>query len=199
MSCCIACLADSERQLKHGIWKLFSLMNQTLHTSYLSLYANTMPVTQWENLLWVIHYGRLICFLFYSFYLGQIINVLNVKAEEEQCHVHSFGETGNPTMEGRIQDELRCCLQWWPTSRRTNLQKQKLALLFVVQSLSRVWLFETPRTAACQTSLSFTISWSLSKLTSNDSVMPYNHLILCHPLFLLPSIFPSIRALGILY
>ena len=83
MSCCIACLADSERQLKHGIWKLFSLMNQTLHMSYLSLYANTMPVTQWENLLWVIHYGRLICFLFQSFYLGQIINVLNVKAEEE--------------------------------------------------------------------------------------------------------------------
>ena len=102
-------------------------------------------------------------------------------------------------MEGRIQDELRCCLQWWPTSRRANLQKHKLALLFVVQSLSRVWLFETPRTVARQTSLSFTISWSLSKLTSNDSVMPYNHLILCHPLFLLPSIFPSIRVLGVLY
>ena len=50
----------------------------------------------------------------------------------------------------------------------------------------------TPWTAACQTSLSFTISWSLLKLTSIDSVRPSNHLILCHPLLLLPSIFPCI-------
>ena len=52
----------------------------------------------------------------------------------------------------------------------------------------------TPWTVARQASLSFTISWSLFKLTSIESVMPSNHLILCHPLFLLPSIFPSIRA-----
>ena len=51
----------------------------------------------------------------------------------------------------------------------------------------------TPWTAACQASLSFTISQSLPKLTSIESVMPSNHLILCRPLFLLPSIFPSIR------
>ena len=51
----------------------------------------------------------------------------------------------------------------------------------------------TPWTAACQTSLSFTISWSLLKLMSIKSVMPSNHLILCCPLFLLLSIFPSIR------
>ena len=50
-----------------------------------------------------------------------------------------------------------------------------------------------PRTAAHQASLSFTISWSLSKLTSNESVIPYNHLILCCPLFLLPSTFSRIR------
>ena len=50
-----------------------------------------------------------------------------------------------------------------------------------------------PRTAAHQTSLSFTISWSLLKLISIESVMSSNHLILCHPLHLLPSIFPSIR------
>ena len=50
-----------------------------------------------------------------------------------------------------------------------------------------------PWTAARQASLSFTISWSLIKLMSIESVMPSNHLILCHPLFLLPSIFPSIR------
>ena len=51
----------------------------------------------------------------------------------------------------------------------------------------------TPWTAACQASLSFTISWSLLKLMSTESVMPSNHLIFCHPLLLLPSIFPSIR------
>ena len=59
-------------------------------------------------------------------------------------------------------------------------------------SLSRVWLCKTPRTAACQASLSVTNSQSLLKLMSIESVMPSNHLILCHPL-LLPSVFPSIR------
>ena len=63
----------------------------------------------------------------------------------------------------------------------------------VVQWLSLVWLFVAPGTAACQAFLSFTISWSLLKLMSIESVMPSNHLILCHPLLLLPSIFPSIR------
>ena len=62
-----------------------------------------------------------------------------------------------------------------------------------VQSLNHVWLFATPRTTACQASLSITNSWSLPKLTSIESVMPSNHLILCRPLLLLPSIFPSIR------
>ena len=50
-----------------------------------------------------------------------------------------------------------------------------------------------PRTAACHASLSMTNSWTLLKLVSIESVMPSNHLILCHPLLLLPSIFPSIR------
>ena len=58
---------------------------------------------------------------------------------------------------------------------------------------SVVRLFATPWTAACQASLSFTISRSLLKLISIESVMPSNHLILCRPLLLLPSIFPSIR------
>ena len=62
-----------------------------------------------------------------------------------------------------------------------------------VQSLSRVWLFATPWTAACQASLSITNSQSLPKSMSIESVMPSNHLILCCPLLLLPSIFPSIR------
>ena len=54
-------------------------------------------------------------------------------------------------------------------------------------------LFATARTAARQASLSFTISWSLLKLMSTELVMPSNHLLLCHPLLLLPSIFPRIR------
>ena len=62
-----------------------------------------------------------------------------------------------------------------------------------VQSLSCVQLFATPWTAAHQASLSITNSWSLLKLMSIESVIPSNHLILCHPLLLLPSIFPSIR------
>ena len=62
-----------------------------------------------------------------------------------------------------------------------------------VQSLSRVWLLATPWTAARQATLSITNSRSLLKLMSIESVMPSNHLILCRPLLLLPSIFPSIR------
>ena len=64
---------------------------------------------------------------------------------------------------------------------------------FVVQSLSRDQLFVTPCTAARQASLCFTISWSLLKYMSIESVMPSNHLILCCPLRLLLSIFRSIR------
>ena len=62
-----------------------------------------------------------------------------------------------------------------------------------VQSLSHVQLFAIPWTAACQASLSITKSQSLFKFISIESVMPYNHFILCHRLLLLPSIFPSIR------
>ena len=62
-----------------------------------------------------------------------------------------------------------------------------------VQSLSRVWLFATPWTAAWQASLSITNSWSVPKLMSIESVIQSNHFILCRPLLLLPSIFPSIR------
>ena len=62
-----------------------------------------------------------------------------------------------------------------------------------VQLLSCVRLFATPWTTACQASLSITNSWSPPKPISIESVMPSNHLILCYPLLLLPSIFPSIR------
>ena len=74
------------------------------------------------------------------------------------------------------------------------LPKSSLSCYFSsVPLLSRVWLFATPWIAARQASLSITNSRSLLKLMPIESVMPSNHLILCHPLLLLPSIFPSIR------
>ena len=66
----------------------------------------------------------------------------------------------------------------------------------LVQLLHHVWLFATPWTAARLTSLSFIISQSLLKVVSIKSVMPSNHLILCHPFLLLPSIFPSTRVVS---
>ena len=68
----------------------------------------------------------------------------------------------------------------------------KCYIFIVVQLLSRVQLFATPWTEACQASLYFTISQNFLKLMS-IGLMPSNHLILCHSLILLPSIFPSIR------
>ena len=72
-------------------------------------------------------------------------------------------------------------------------QRRPNTAISSVQSLSRVRLFATPWTAARQASLSITNCQSLLRLMSLESVMPSNHLILCHPLLFLPSIFPSIR------
>ena len=66
-------------------------------------------------------------------------------------------------------------------------------LFLVAHLLSHIWFFATPWTAACQASLSFTISWSLLKLMSVELMMQSNHLIPCQPLLLLPSIFLSMR------
>ena len=67
------------------------------------------------------------------------------------------------------------------------------SLKWFLFSQSHVWLFENPWAEENEVSLSFTISWSLLKFISIVSMMPSNHLILCHPYLLLPSIFPSIR------
>ena len=75
----------------------------------------------------------------------------------------------------------------------TNWATREAVQFSSVQSLSRVWLFATPWTTALQASLFITNSWSLLKLMPIESVMPSNHLILCCPLLLLPSIFRSIR------
>ena len=79
----------------------------------------------------------------------------------------------------------------WSTCLHVRVKITSLYQFSSVHSLSRVWLFATPWTAACQASLSITNSWSLLKLMSIESVMPSNHLILCCPL--LPSIFPRIK------
>ena len=81
-------------------------------------------------------------------------------------------------------------------SLKLNIKKTKIMAsgpISSVQSLSHVWLFATPCTAACQASLSISNSQSSPKLMSIESVMPSSHLILCRPLLLLPSIFPSTR------
>ena len=79
------------------------------------------------------------------------------------------------------------------TYPRKESEKEFVVFVVVVESLSLVQLFATPWTAACQAPLSLTVSRSLVRLMSIESVMPSNHLILCHPPFLLPSVFPSIK------
>ena len=95
---------------------------------------------------------------------------------------------------------LQWCAQninFWTENFISKVKRQagrkRRQILSSVQSLSRVWLFATPWTAACRASLSITNSRSLLKLMSIESVMPLSHLILCCPLLLLPSIIPSIR------
>ena len=83
-------------------------------------------------------------------------------------------------------------LVWWIILMGLLISIQLFCICFLFSSV-HVWLFVTPWTAAHQASLSITNSQSLLKLMSIESVMPSNHLILCHPLLLLPSIFPSIR------
>ena len=85
---------------------------------------------------------------------------------------------------------LLCPWTYYLTS--LNFSFMSLKCVVIVQLLSHAWLFATLWTAAHQASLSFTISWSF-KFMSLEVVMPSNHLILCHPLLLLPSIFPSVR------
>ena len=79
----------------------------------------------------------------------------------------------------------------FPSSGPSRWSYSLWAVVIDVQSLIRVWLFATSWTVAHQASLSFIITQSLSKFMSTESMMPSNHLIFCHPLLLLPSIFPS--------
>ena len=98
----------------------------------------------------------------------------------------------SPTYPGSSEN-LSSGLEILRNSNKQNIILNSSVQFISVQSLSHVWLFATPGTAAHQASLSITNSQSLPKLMSIESVMPSNHLILCYPLLLLPSIFPSIR------
>ena len=95
---------------------------------------------------------------------------------------------GMGVLQGQCEDE-RC----EGTGCGVRLEGASSHFFVVVQSLSHVRHFETPWAAAHQASLSFTIFRSLLKLMSIESAMPTNHLILCSPFLLLPSVFPSIR------
>ena len=115
------------------------------------------------------------------------------KPNHETCFIliilligfYPFGpQTGN-------SDAYRCHTD--KEKRETSSVGQMEKGFSSVQSLSRVQLSATSWITAHQASLSITKSWSLLKLMSIESVMPSNHLILCHPLLFLPSIFPSIR------
>ena len=122
-------------------------------------------------------------------YLNCITNnhLLNSTENSAQCQVAAWvgGEFGGEWIHGHV------CLSPFPV--HLKLLQHCLWAISSVQSLSRVRLVATPWTAACQASLFITNSQSLLKRMSIVSVMPSNHLILCRPLLLPPSIFPSFR------
>jgi len=144
--------------------------------------------------------GLLKAFCFLSFEVSFIPFFINVPCWMSKEELSPSLRSGNTTILFH-HDYKASLLQQagWPQSDsleiameiRTHAFKDLIAV--VIQSLSHVRFFATPWAAARQASLSFTISWSLLKLLSIESVMPSNHLILCRPLLLPPSIFPSIR------
>ena len=102
-------------------------------------------------------------------------------------NLHSYHFYSVLSLEFHMKEEIICMLFW---IRHLNAIFTDVV---IVQSLSPVWPFAIPLTAACLASLSFTISQSLLKLMSITSVMPSKHITLCHPLLFLSSIFPRIR------
>ena len=115
--------------------------------------------------------------LYLSLWKFMLISVIDIKLK---CSAHSVG----------MKIFLASCEQ---EAKSCFVSKMAYYVVICIQSLGHVWLFATPWTAAHQAFLSITISWSLLRLMYIVLVMPINHLVLCHPLFLLPSIFPSTR------
>jgi len=119
-----------------------------------------------------------------------ILKVKRMQGWWSLLYLHIIHQYGPQTSQALKNDKLQ---HNQSSSNPVAATIVSLVFVAVVQSLSRVWLFVTLWTAARQASLSITNSQSLPKLRSIESVMPSNHLILCHPLLLLPSNFPSIR------
>ena len=92
-----------------------------------------------------------------------------------------------------LQSELFITLSFTPLGEAGRVNLALGTVVVVFHSLSCVRLFASPWTAAHQASWSFSVSWSLLRFMSIESVMPSSHPILCHPLLLLPSVFSSIR------
>ena len=128
-----------------------------------------------------------------------IFNVLNPNTEENSHSLFRGMKNGTATLEDRLAEssishKTKCS----STMQFSNLTYKHFpswfeSVVVTFHLLRCVWLFATPWTAACQASLFFTISQSLLKFMATESVMLSNHLILCCPLLLLPSVFPGIR------
>ena len=142
--------------------------------------------------------------LWFSLHVIKMIDHLGHRRKDARLNLRAFINYRGLREPGCVRlSETPPTWVWMSRERATRLQSQNLGgklwgggslpLDMVMMSLSRVRLCATPWTAARQASLSITISWSLLKLMSIESVMPSNHLILCLPLLLLLSIFPSIR------
>ena len=106
----------------------------------------------------------------------EMLEIISILLNFEVCFVSQYG-----------------VYPWVPSMQACILLSFGCVVLVVVQLPRHVWLFVTPWTAACQASLSHTISQNVPKFMSIESVMPSNYLIISHPLLLLPAIFPSTR------
>ena len=133
-----------------------------------------------------------------------LLQCMKVKSESEVAQLcPAFSDPMDSSPPGSSVHEIfqARVLEWGAiafsnmhTSRIYNLIPDiHIYVVVVVQLLSRVWLFATPLTVVFQAFLSFTVSWILLYLMSIELVMLSNHLILCHPLLGLPSVFPSMR------
>ena len=128
---------------------------------------------------------------------------VGLKLNIQKTKIMASGPITPWEIDGETVETVSDFIFWTPKSLQMVIAAMKLKTLTPwkesydqpssVQSLSRVWLFATPWIAACQASLSITISRSSLRLTSIESVMPFSHLILGGPLLLLPPIPPSIR------
>ena len=154
--------------MPHAIWKIYTLFNFSLSPDPRDSICQWGPTCLLESHSWLEHSVHLLALWF---------------VPSLHCRWHHSG------FSPPLLSQVLSSAQWGVSQHSTAVTVQFSS----IQLLSRVRLFVTLWTTARQASLSTTNSWSLPKLMSIESVMPSNHLILCHPLVLLPSSFPSIR------